>query len=141
MLLIQLGKHQDVVDQRQQPGGFPANHVGKVGNVLRLGNAIANNFRKTGDGGQRRFQLVGDVGREFPATFFGGEALCHVQQQKHHATNGFRFHDRADVKFILLFAMIHRQITGFPRQRTLHHAVQRHIPGDGKQGLSDGCLR
>ena len=65
--LIQAGEVQNVIHQGDQPLGFLVDVPGKAGDVLGLDNAVFDNLRKAGDGGQRRFQLMRDIGRKFPA--------------------------------------------------------------------------
>ena len=61
---VQMRQLQDVVHQLDHPAGFYMDLPAKLGHIGGFGNAGLNEFRIAGNTGQRRFQLVADVGRE-----------------------------------------------------------------------------
>ena len=54
-----------------------------MGNILLPDNAVFHDLRNAGNGGQRRFQLVGDIGSKLPPVLFLLLTLCHIQYQNH----------------------------------------------------------
>ena len=58
---LMMSRHQ--VDEAL---GLPADVAGKVADVLRLHHAVFQDLRRAQDGGQRRLELMGDVGGELP---------------------------------------------------------------------------
>ena len=67
---VQLRKLQDVRHQADHAPGFAVDALAEHRHVGGFGHAGLQQLRKAGDAGQRRFQLVADVGRELPAHGF-----------------------------------------------------------------------
>ena len=59
----------------------------KWGDIRRLDQPVLDGLRCAGDGGQRRFQLVGDIGGEFPPQRLAGFLFRHIQQDQHCAAD------------------------------------------------------
>ena len=90
LIFVQTGQLDNVPDQGDQPLGFVVNFPCKMGNILRLDNAVTNDLRNAGNGSQRRFQFVRNIRRELPPVLFLCLFLRHVQHQNHSSHHIFR---------------------------------------------------
>lgn len=64
-MVVQLGKRNDVVSDGLQTLCFLVDLAGEHLDVFGLRHAVLDKFRIARDGGERRFQFVRGVGREF----------------------------------------------------------------------------
>ena len=62
--IVEVGELQNIVDQLYHPAGLYMDLAGKTRRILGFCNAGLDELCITGDAGQRRFQLVADIGRE-----------------------------------------------------------------------------
>ena len=68
--LVQLGYFDNVPHQSNEPLGFRKDATGKFWYILWLDQAVLDDLRIPGNGGQRGFQLMGNVGGKFAAELF-----------------------------------------------------------------------
>ena len=66
-----MGKPYDVIYQRDHSLRFSMDFFGEFRYILLFYHAVGKQFRIAGDALQRRFQLVGYIGREFSSYLFG----------------------------------------------------------------------
>ena len=134
---IQARKPHHVLDQRDEPGGLVVDAGREVAHVLWPGGAVFHDLGVAGDGGQRGFQLVGDVGGELPAAFFRALAVGDVEGQDHRAPRaGARIHGVSD-QLVGVIAHFQLRLRALAAAGALHHALKRHRAIDGEDGLSD----
>ena len=88
-VIIQTGKPDDILDQRDHSAGFIADFLCKAVDVLRLDHARADHIRNAVDRGERRFQLVRDIGCKFAAERIALFPLGDIQQHQHRALGEF----------------------------------------------------
>ena len=65
--LVQMGKADNVIHQPDHPLGLGMDSLGKDRHILGLYHAVGHQLSTAGNGLQRGFQLVGDIGGELPA--------------------------------------------------------------------------
>ena len=92
-VFLDLREPDDVVDEKEQAFAFPFDHGAVFRHVVLFGNhAAAEHLAESLDGGQRRFQLVGDVCGEFLAHLFRLDVIGHVHQQHDRPEDAAHFH-------------------------------------------------
>ena len=115
----------DILDQLEQAAAFVVDFAGKYRNVLGFGHAALYQFGIAGNGGQRRAQLVADVGGEALARRLGGVALGHILQKHHQAlvmTHG------AGREQVFASARTHIRVRAALRDGLFHRIQQRLRP-------------
>ena len=98
--LVQLGQADNVVDERHQPFCLLMDPAQEAGAVLRLCKSRFQQLRAADDGLQRRFQLMGHIGGEFPPHPLSLRLLRHVKGQQHNAQRVAAGVDTAEVELI-----------------------------------------
>ena len=96
--LVQPGKLDDVVDQIDQTAGFPVNVAGEFLHLFLRDHPLLHKLGKAGDGGQRRFQLMRNIGREFAAQRLTLFALGHVHEDHDRARHAAAGNDRIGIQ-------------------------------------------
>ena len=82
---VKLGNFNHIADQRNQSLRFVKNTPREFFHIRALHHAVPQDFREAGDGGQRCFQFMGDVGRELPPQSFPLQLFGDIHEQQHRA--------------------------------------------------------
>ena len=81
--LLHPGEIHNVLHQIGQTDALFLNVPAKLPHLVLRHKALAHKLGEAGDGGQRRFQLMGYIGGELPAQLFPLFPLCHIHGQHH----------------------------------------------------------
>ena len=129
--LVQTGQLQDILHQTDEPLGLGVDIPGEARHIFGADHTGFHQLRVAGDGMQGRFQLVGDIGGEFPALGLRPAFFRHVQQQQHDAGDAAAVFDGVGLHLVL--AAQHGEIGLRPvaRQGLIHHRFQHILLGDG----------
>ena len=126
--LVQPGQAQGVLHQIDHALRLAVDLLRKVPGVLRGNQPVLHQLGVAGNGVERGFQLMGNVGGEFPAEGFRLLLLGHVKQQQHHAGNRPVGFDRAGGGEIFSAGQSHVFLRLFPGESLLHQGGNGRVP-------------
>ena len=131
--LVQPGQAQGILHQINHALRLAVDFLPKVPGVLRRNQPVLHQLGVAGNGMERGFQLMGNVGGEFPAKGFRLLLLGHVKQQQHHAENRPVGSDRTCGGEIFPVGQGDIFLRLFPGEGFLHQCGNGRVPvGDAK---------
>ena len=133
--LVELGQADDIVDERDEARGLGVDMADEARQILGLDHAVFDQLGAADDALQRRFQLVGHVGREFPAAALGVGLLGHIEGQNDAADAVALRLDPADVHLIVPAAAHRPQLAVARLPCRLHRVAHFPAPVDGQKVL------
>ena len=80
---VKLGQADDITHQGNEALRLLIDLARETAHIGRLNQPVHHDLGISGNRGERRFQLVGDIGGKFPAKLFPALLLSHIEDDDH----------------------------------------------------------